>query len=159
MRRAVDAEAHAADRHLEPDPRTLEPRRDIGRQPIERDRPLHQPPNDKDAEQKQHPGNRAKPDEAVMRAAPDPPHRCAFAGPAMRRAVSFRRLLTGFGRRASVASAAGIARWDRYWTSPDLMPRRRGQPISGCASWAWRPGRRRSPNRTTAALPLPAPGA
>jgi hypothetical protein len=114
MRRAVDAEAHAADRDLEPDPGALEPRRYIGRQPIQRDRPLHQPPDDKAGDQDQHPGNRAEPDDAVMCAAPDPPRRRAPDSPAMCRVVSLRPLLTGFGRRASVARPAGIARWDRY---------------------------------------------
>src|SRR6266550_4287797 len=66
---------HPADRDLETDPGALEPGFDIGRQPIQRDRPLHQPPDDEAGDQNQHRGKRAEPHEAMMRAAPDPPHR------------------------------------------------------------------------------------
>ena len=61
VRCAVDAEADAGDRHLETDPGALESRLDIGRQPIQRDRPLHQPPDAKAGDQDQHGGKRAEP--------------------------------------------------------------------------------------------------
>ena len=109
VRRAIDAETHPADHDLETDPGPLEPRLDIGRQPIQRDRPLHQPPNDKAGDENQHRGNRAEPDNAMMHAAPDPPGRRAPGVPTTRRFGPIRPVLTRFGRRASVASLAGIA--------------------------------------------------
>ena len=117
MRGAVDPEAHTGNRHFEPDPGARERRLDIRREPIQRDRALHYPPDAKEGNKDQDRGERAKPAQEMVCAAPDMAHRSVVQRPAAaRRGIrvgSHNRLpqpLTGLGAWASVATLAGIMR-------------------------------------------------
>jgi len=105
----IEAEPDARDRYLEADAGALERGFDVGREPVERDRPLHETPDRDDDEQDQDCGEGAEPSRHMMRAAPEAPRRALVHDPARAPAV-----LTGFGRRASVAALAGIVRWQSY---------------------------------------------
>ena len=116
MRGAVDPEAHPRNRHFEPGPGALERRLDIGGEPIELDRALHQAPDAEQGDQDQHRGERAEPAQEMMCAAPDMA-RC----PVVQQPVAMRPRIGGGGRRrwlpltglgpwASVAAPAGILR-------------------------------------------------
>ena len=105
LRVAIDPEAHPGDRHLEADAGTLERRLDIGRQPVQLDRALHQAP---DAEQQHQDDDRrqgADPAQHVMGAAADMPRRPAMQrGPSAAAGVSHRR-----GRRVPAGVRSRIS--------------------------------------------------
>src|SRR5947207_8909947 len=102
MRRGIEAELDAGDRHLETDARPLESRLEVRREPVQRDRPVHQAPEHKPDEQDQDGGKGGKPSEEMMRPPPNAPGRALMHDPA----PTPPPVLTGFGRRASVARVA-----------------------------------------------------
>jgi len=77
--RTVEAEAHAGDRHAEA-AGAGEGVLDIGHQPVELDRPLHQLPDAETGKQDQYAGDRAEPDQETVRVAADAQRRLAPGG-------------------------------------------------------------------------------
>ncbi len=166
MGAAVDPETHARNRHFEPDPRAVERRLDIGREPIQLDRALHQPP---DAEERRSGSERAasEPNQRSRWWAPRPTWRAARRCSGRRRrggASRFRdhgrlRGLTGLeppGECRRPRRRHAMKLLSHLSPDGDGLPRpadaRRFSPSAS------RPGRRRSPRRKTSAAPPP-PGA
>ena len=123
MRAAVDLQPHPGDRHLEPNARALDRRFDIWGEPVQLDRPFHQPPNAHERGKNQNRDKGARPAEDPVdhgvRAAADPPRRQPVQRKAAARRAAQRRergdarcapVLTGHTGRASVAELDRITR-------------------------------------------------
>src|SRR5207237_8735476 len=112
MRRGIAAELDAGDRHLKTDARPFESRLEVRREPVQRDRPVHQAPEHKADEQDQDGGKGAEPSQEMVRPPPDAPGRALMHDPAPTPGPP---VLTGFERRARVPRGAGVGRWAGYW--------------------------------------------